>query len=259
MLHEIWTGGGGAAHQALIAVAQRHCVLRLCGPRTIDVHTSNRTYQRMLAAHGVAARLLPLFGSIPVAPASTPDMLQTLQQAGVDGIVDARERWWVIAFFGTLHPVWPPEPLLERLQAVAAAAGRRVALVSIGHLGAGEPLWSRMTAAYGSRVRMVQLGARPASAVSALLHAADFGVAASPYSLLGKSATVAAMLEHGLPVIVNREDGPAADGHALDADDESLLVRLDEAFPRRLQEARRHAPRRRVADVAARLLSDLAA
>jgi glycosyltransferase involved in cell wall biosynthesis len=259
MLHEIWSGGNGAVHQALIGLAQRQCLLRLCGAPSIDVHTSNRTYQRLLATHGVRAKLLPLFGSIPVAVPGEQDTLQRLQHAGADGIVEQRDRWWVLVFFGTLHPVWPPEPLLQRLQAAATAAGKRVALVSIGHLGSGEDLWSRMTATYASRVCMVQLGARPPAAVSLMLQAADFGVATSPYSLLGKSATVAAMLEHGLPVIVNREDGPRIVGDALDPDDEALLVRLDAAFSRRLQEVRRRVPRRRVADVAERLIADLAA
>jgi hypothetical protein len=40
--------------------------------------------------------------------------------------------------------------------------------------------------------------------------AADFGVAASPWQLIGKSGSAAAMLDHGLPVIVSRDDFQAA-------------------------------------------------
>ena len=36
--------------------------------------------------------------------------------------------------------MWPPQPLLDQLQAAAAAAGKRVALISAGRLGAGESI-----------------------------------------------------------------------------------------------------------------------
>jgi len=82
--------------------------------------------------------------------------------------------------------------------------------------------------------------------VSQLLHAADFGIAAHPWALIGKSGAATAMLEHGLPVLVPRDDwtlrggladrGPAAD---------PLLQRLSglEAGTTAHWLARRRAPR----------------
>ena len=49
------------------------------------------------------------------------------------------------------------------------------------------------------------LGAQPARDISQCLLAADFGVSPVPPEYLSKSGTAAAMLDHGLPVIVTRE------------------------------------------------------
>ena len=150
-----------------------------------------------------------------------------LAEVGCDALSGSPERraaWWLFALFGTLHPVWPPQPLLDHLQAAAAAAGKRVALISAGRLGAGESLWTGMSAAYGSRVPMLRVGEQPAPRISELLNSVDFGIATTPLALVGKSATVAAMLDHGLPVVVNRDDcrWPAPD--TADAREAALVI-----------------------------------
>ena len=42
--------------------------------------------------------------------------------------------------------------------------------------------------------------------ISHLLGAADLGIASHPWALIGKSGAAAAMIEHGLPVLVPRDD-----------------------------------------------------
>jgi hypothetical protein len=71
---------------------------------------------------------------------------------------------------------------------------------------------------YAHAVDFIHLGEQPARQVSALMLAADFGVAASPWQLIGKSGSAAAMLDHGLPVIVSRNDFQAVDIPALPED-----------------------------------------
>jgi hypothetical protein len=64
-------------------------------------------------------------------------------------------------------------------------------------------------------LEFLALGVQPAARVSAYLQALDFGLTSYPYALIGKSSSVVAMLEHGLPVIVAwgdlRPDLPAID------------------------------------------------
>jgi hypothetical protein len=254
MLHEIWTGGSSWP-QRVIGASQRHCVLKLCRQAGAVVHTSNETYQRILAEHAVNARVLPLFGSLPIADSDADAWLPAaLVEAGFGDVTANRQYWWLVAIFGTLHPVWQPEPLMQRLRAAAEASGKRVALISIGRLGPGEDLWRDMQRNYAAQMPMLRLGEQPDTRISQLLNSVDFGIATSPYSLIGKSATIAAMLEHGVPVIVNREDGPAASPHDRD---QNSYIRMDHRFEDRLAQARRGPRRRRLSEVADQFLADL--
>jgi hypothetical protein len=259
MLHEIWIKGSGSWRTRLISSWQKRCVVSLCRARGALVHTSNRTYQRQLSHERISVRRLPLFGSIPVLGISgLPWLAPALASAGCNAASD-REQWWLFVFFGTLHPVWPAEPLFSRLQAAAVIVRKRVAIVSVGRLGSGESLWTGLQQAHGDRIPMVQLGQQSVERISSVLNAADFGIATTPYALLDKSATVAAMFEHGLPVIVNREDGFPATEDSLDADERSQVLRLDPGFEQRLAAAGRRPPQSRLPSVAQQFLADLSA
>ena len=92
------------------------------------------------------------------------------------------------------------------LKRVAQKNGKRICLLSLGRLGAaGRDIWEKLKCAYPDLALPV-LGEQPAEVVSIIMQTADFGVAASPWDLIGKSGSAAAMVEHGLPVIVTRAD-----------------------------------------------------
>jgi hypothetical protein len=124
---------------------------------------------------------------------------------------------------------------------------------------AGEIIWDEMTSLYRDKITLIQLGEQPVEIISALLQHADFGVATSPWHLVGKSGTVAAMLDHGLPVVVTRNDfqpfvgreQPPTLDPLVHRCDEFLEVNLAAGLPRR--PARPQAPH-----VAARLMEILA-
>jgi len=262
MFHEIWIDGAASPRKRLVSAAQRRAVLALAGDSAAAIHTSNPTYQHALAQHGVHAERLPLFGSIPVETADAATWLAPqLAGAGCDALTSAggRGRWWIFALFGTIHPVWPPQPLLDELQAAAVAAGKRVAIVSAGRLGAGERIWNEMTATHAARVPMLHLGEQPASRISQLFNTVDFGIATTPFALIGKSATVAAMLDHGLPVVVNRDDCRWPAPATTDAREAALLIRMSSDLPARLRQARRLPAVWRLPAVASQWLGALAA
>ena len=256
MLHEIWTNGNGSVRERALGAAQRWSIQRLCRAASV-VHTSNATYQDMARASGIEAATLPLFGSVNVGWRAGGDWLASACASAGAPIARDRSAWWIAAFFGTLHPNWPPQPLIDRLQAAATDAGKRLALVSVGRLGAGEELWERMQATHGRALPMVRVGEQPQFRISELLLDADFGIATTPLSLLGKSATAAAMFEHGLPVIVNRNDGPPTSAEPVPAGDRELVIPLDDQFERRVRTAQRRKPQRRLTAAADQLLADL--
>jgi len=232
MFHELWLGEAQDASpkHRLIGTFQKAFVrqmLRQIKPQV--VHTSNNAYVGVLARQGVTATRLPMFGSIPITEGKGDEWLFTeISKAGAEINESNRSSFWLAGFFGALHPVWPPEPLISRLCQAAAETGRRLVLLSAGWLSGGDALWAQMAALYAPTVTFVGLGPQPVERVSEYFNSLDFGIATSPWSLVGKSSSVAAMLEHGLPVIVNRDDAQIDAGCAAMPNDEPLLHRMSE-------------------------------
>ena len=236
MCHEIWIGaesGASLRHRATGA-AQRVVMGNLL--RTIRpacVHTSNPAYASALAKAGIQAEVLPMFGAIPVTgvePARDPEVAR-------------------FGLFGELHPSWLPEPLLGRLREL----GRYVEVEHIGRIGKGDGLWREMELRYDGEFFLARHGEQPAAAVSQFLMDMDFGIATTPLALIGKSASAAAMLEHGLPLIVNRNDVQFAD----DIPKAPGVITMDESFAAALREAPRREPRSRLPEVADQFLESL--
>jgi hypothetical protein len=204
----------------------------------------------------VDAGILPLFGNIPIA-AGAP-LPAALAETGMTP--DTRGDWWLGLFFGGLYPEWKAEPFLSILTRAAQRASKRVCLILAGNAGAdGDRLWSHLARDYGRDFRFLSLGAQPAEVLSALMQSADFGIAASPWSIIGKSGSVAAMLDHGLPVIVTRDDFQPRVTVTLPPSTDPLLHRCDETLEEKLVAGLpRRPPRARVNEVAATLIRQLA-
>lgn len=236
-MHELWLGEqrGAPWKERAIGWIQRHGVLSLL--RSLDVrlvHTSNDSYAALLARRGIPARRLPLFGPLPLPSPMSP-----------------RGEGLTFAFFGTLHPVWPPEPLFTHLRTL----DRPVTLAHIGAMGAGPALWDSLTQRY-PHFTFRRLGEQPPPVIADFFAAADFGIATTPWAILGKSASVAAMLEAGLPVIVNRDETRFPGVPDFPADD-PLLMRMGADLPAQLHAARRRPPRLRLPDIAAQFLTEI--
>jgi hypothetical protein len=91
--------------------------------------------------------------------------------------------------------------------------------------------------------------------VSAFFQSIDFGIALTPWKLIGKSASSAAMLEHGVPVIVSRDD--VEYGIVTEAPTNPLLYRLGTDLPDWLRIVRRQPARSRLPEMARCFLSDI--
>jgi hypothetical protein len=238
MCHEIWIGaeaGAGLAHR-VTGTAQRAVMRRVFRAlQPACVQTSNAPYAALLCKAGVNAEALPLFGSIP--PAGT------LVKRG-NGV--AR-----FGMFGELHPVWPPEPLLGALRGM----GKRIEIEHIGRIGKGLELWQRLEQQYGAEFAFKRHGEQPAARISQFLMDMDFGIATTPLALLAKSGTVTAMLEHGLPVIANRNDVRFV-GVEADPKPEGVIV-MDAELAAQLLNAKRRPAAWRLAQVAEQFLAGL--
>jgi glycosyltransferase involved in cell wall biosynthesis len=260
MLHELWIGAdaGSGERQRLVGAAQRWLLVRTLRSWAAHVtHTSNPVYRELLARAGLHAQLLPLPGNIPVVP-TVPQRARELlaARAGLSG-----KRTLVAGVFGALHREWVEGAWLDALAAACEAREQTLALVHLGRAGAaGAALWSTLRARYGERVRFAALGELSAADVSTALQGLDLGIATTPWALVGKSGAVAAMLEHGVPVVVTRTDYRLRRGATPEPATEPGLHRFGDVFLEQLRrgEIERSAPRA-PSDVPRRLLASFTA
>lgn len=260
MFHELWIGAFREANlkERLVGTVQRSAVRNLVRSlRPASIHTSNPIYHRLLARDGISAAVLPLFGNVPIAGRQGFGWCDLeLERQGLS--LEARRRSWLFGFFGSLRPEWPPEPLFTQLEKAGHRQGREIVVLSIGRLGPGEALWQQLNARYGAKFRFIHLGEQPVERISEYLQSLDFGIAVTPYQLIGKSATVVAMFEHGLPVIVNRDDVHFPGGEEMSLTEEPLLYQLDDRLDKFLASAVRDAaPGPRLPEIGRRFLGTL--
>lgn len=255
MFHELWLGLNKAdsLKYKLLGFWQRRHALQLV--RTLSpkvTHTQSAVYAKFLLREQVASIRLPLFSNIDIV--ASPDFAQTydlLTQHGLTLTPENRSGTFVILFFGSLHPEWTPDLLMQKM------AGKKSLFLSLGRLGGvGGKIWRQFSEKYAKQARFMNLGELTAPEISTALQFADAGVAASPWNLIEKSGSVVAMLEHGLPVIVTRNDFLPNEQYEFDASFSDRLhpVWLD-TFD--LQRLTRQAPSPRLPAVGSQFLADL--
>lgn len=207
MFHEMWVGGGAAVplKRRILAQAQRWVfarLLRRLAPAFVTTQVG--MYQSQLGALGVRAALLPLFGNIGAPEAA--DRSWADEQFAAQGI-QRTGRTLVAGVFGTIHPEWDPGPMLGDLLKSAAATGREVVVVAFGNPGpSGQRLLPAWRLQWANQPRLVELGMLDSGRVAAVIERLDLGLAATPWALIGKSGTAAALLDFGAPVVVTRDD-----------------------------------------------------
>ncbi len=261
MFHETWIGelaGAPLKHRA-IGRLQRHLVVHMVRRlRPVFVHTSNRTYQAFLKRDNITAQVLPLFGNISVSASDNGIWLSTeLCRQGLEVTAETRGNFYLCGFFGAMPPDWTPEPLFSALRELAARHQKQVVILSAGNLVSGETQWERLTHRYAPDIKFYRLGTQPAAQVSKYLLSIDFGIATTDYRRIGKSGAVAAMLDHGLPVIVSQDQEQFPNINIPEGKDDPLLYRLDR-LPSALNVGLpRQKAHERLPDVAAQFVADL--
>jgi hypothetical protein len=205
MMHELWLGleTGSGWRARIVGWRQRRSAARFLRRLRPDcLQTSNPAYRAALARQGFAAGVLELFGNVPIAGGRRDD---TVRAGGPPAAGEVpREPQLVAVTFGTIHPQWNPAPTAEWMVRVARRLGRRPVLVAAGRMGTHGAAALDAFARRG--VEVVVTGEQNADAISGIFTQADFGIAPHPWALIGKSGAAAAMREHGLPVLVPRDD-----------------------------------------------------
>jgi len=207
MVHETWLGAyrGAPLKERVIGFWQKRQfqkMLSACRPE--KVFTSNPTYEACLDHIGVPSECLPLPGNIPIHP--SPDFRSIRQE--ILKLRKPREHYWVVLIFGSIHEEWNPEALISELAKMAKTEKKTVLVVSVGRADDNASGWKCLESIeqQNPHLQTIKLGEQLSETVSGLMHEADLGWSTNPWQLIGKSGSAAAMLEHGLPVMVSRNE-----------------------------------------------------
>ena len=226
MLHELWGGLSRDEpwfNRILGRFQRRGLVSLLHLLRTQRLHTSNVAYRSALAAHQWSAELLPLWGNIPIA-AARPEVLAPFVPSGT------RESWLIAVTFGNVPREWRQDATIAFFQAAAAQLRRRPLLLVCGRAGPHGPAVVRQFSA-GGKITVAATGELPAEKISRIFQAVDFGIAPHPWGLIGKSGAVAALIDHGLPLLVPNDDRLTRIPSDLPLPPPGLLSRLSDLPP----------------------------
>ncbi len=256
MFQELWIGfnRGASWKHRLVGMLQRLSIkggVRALRPKLF--HTSTPLFRAILKTIGIGASILPLAGSIPVNPDPGTDwFLGLLGISGSPIAADQRGGHLAVGFFGAIYPNWEPEPFFSSLRNVAQKTGQKITILAAGRMGGGgEEIWERLVPAYPD-FRFQKLGELSFGRVSQYLRNLDIGIAATPWLAIGKSSATAAMLDHGLPVMVTRNDSQPRARLEIDPPTNPLLILADhDVSDRLLSGLPRRAPRHSVGELAA--------
>jgi hypothetical protein len=264
MLHELWIGestGYGLKDRFIGAWQRRGVISLLRTLRPAVIHTSNPVYRELLRRNGLSALELPLPGNVPVVKPEGGGLETMLRRHGLPWNSSDRDNWWVAGIFGTIHPQWSPIRFLDGLCTLARERKKRLLFLHFGRTPKdGTDAWLKLAEKFSDRGNFLVLGPQEETFLSTALQALDFGIATSPWALIGKSGSAATMLDHGLPVAVPDDDWQLRRGPTPEPTVDPLLFRADDFLEAlRVGSLARRAPHSRLASIAEQFLRDLGA
>jgi hypothetical protein len=204
-LHEVWIGidAHPPIRDKLVGILQRLALVELIRRlKPAIIHTTNEFYRAVLAKAGITAGILPLFSHIPVTDKRADWLYPAMAASGAHSAASPGSDSWLFGIFGGISPDWPAVLLFRELVAIGQKHRRRIAVISIGNAGGGTSLLARCKALF-PQIDFIILGPCDEEKISEFFNSIDFGITTHSLHMLGKSSSIMAMLEHGLPVLCN--------------------------------------------------------
>lgn len=185
MFHELWVAMDQESSFKLKILGKLqkliiNNILKQIKPKVIHTHTP--LYQWQLSKIGFDSHILPLFGNIPV-----------------KDIYKKQQKGYRFLVFGSIHFGAPIEVFAEELLSLELQNNKISEVIFVGRCGSEQIYWEKVLQEKG--ISHTSLGEQSVENISEILMGSDYGITSTPYLLTEKSGTVAAMLEHGLPVI----------------------------------------------------------
>lgn len=196
MFHELWVGMPVKASKKHIFwgwLQQQIIRLLMAELKPLVVHTQCRLYLAQLVQLGFRVSHLPLFSNIPVVSSG----MAVKSHESNNKISPFTSISLII--FGTIHPQAFMRKLIEQVSSYKQRHTVQFKLILAGKCGSYQDKW--ISASRSAGIEVTVLGEQTQEEISAALSRATIGVTTSALPMVDKSGTVAAMLEHKLPVI----------------------------------------------------------
>lgn len=193
MFHELWLGMSieSSFSKLVWGWLQRKIIRSLIlsvNPKKI--HTQCNLYKAELEKNSISSTILPLFSNIPTSGNI---------RKPIDGF--SKEKLLIdFVVFGAIHSCAPIDKLAIEAASLCAEIGVTITLIIIGRSGSQQKRWCEVWKSEGLPVKL--LGEQPAENISKVLLSSFLGISTTSISVIEKSGSVAAMREHGLPVLV---------------------------------------------------------
>jgi hypothetical protein len=190
MLHELWVGmpiGASKTHVLWGWFQRRILFLLIRQLNPLIVHTQSKLYQAQLTNRGVPAAYLPLFSNIPLYKNDCQ-----ANERDLKGVIN-------LVIFGTIHPNSRIDTLIKEVLNFRESQNREVCLILMGRCGKEQETWTRKWQL--SSLRVIVLGDQSPEVISYALKTSSIGINTGAFQMIDKSGTVAAMLDHGLPIL----------------------------------------------------------
>ena len=221
MAHELWTLPKQGFIKKIHSVLQKILTITLfmyINPKVL--HVSNNYCKVLLREHRIKAKLLPIFSNIPCLY-PRPNISSSLSS-------------WSFIFFGTFSKNWPYEDFFSRIESLRSISGiSHCKFYLVGNCGDfAKSLWRNFnlkSKTLYSSFSFISTGSLSVEKISKLMSQADFGVSTTPLHLIEKSGSVAAMILHGLPIIVNNILTGRFDSNQLYLNTNQLVI-IDDFF-----------------------------
>jgi hypothetical protein len=194
MFHELWVGmeENASWKHKIWGTAQKiliHLLLKRLKPNVTP--TQSTFYQRRLANMGFSAQLLPLFGNVPRIAGNNPGQIMDK--------LNCREGKCTGVVFGSIRKNSPIDQFADEASLISKKEGIEFKLIIVGRSGVEKDYWINTWRKAGLEVQV--LGEQPTAVISEVFENSSFGISTTPYPLIEKSGAVAAMREHGLPIL----------------------------------------------------------
>jgi len=206
MFHELWVAEEKQAKlkMKLLGKVQKIFIrsfLKQLQPNVI--HTSIPLYAKMLERAGFKASILPLFSNIVRADSRIEDMEG---QVPVH-IREHRGDYIICSIFGTIYyDSWDMNSLLSKLEKYTQTSGKKVLISSIGKIGYGKQFWEALPGKYPN-LEFFTFGMQDENFISYwLTHFVDLGIVTTPAIITGKSSSLMAYIDHGIPVFCKKNE-----------------------------------------------------